>query len=142
MIKYMNENQERVIITIEDPIENIFTSNKCIIKQRELGSDTNSYHDALRHTLRQDPDVICVGEILDAECFKAAIRAAETGNLVISTVHSPEAVLAFERIVSLFPPEQAHTVTLQLSTNLIAILYQELLPKKKWRAGCRDRTYN
>ena len=131
MIDYMNRVMERVVITIEDPIEYVLASDKCIIKQRELGSDTLSYAAALRRALRQDPDVICVGEILDHACLAAAMRAAETGHLVISTVHSPNATQALECIVNLSPPEEVQNITQQLSSCLLAIIYQNLLPTGK-----------
>ncbi len=116
---------------MEDPIEYTLKSQKSIIKQRELGSDTGSYAEALRRALRQDPDVICVGEILTGECLIAAIRAAETGHLVISTVHAPDTVSAIERLVNLFPPEHAMAMRQQVSSCLLCILFQLLLPQKQ-----------
>jgi len=134
MVDFINRTQERVIITIEDPIEYTLRSERSIIKQRELGSDTNSYAEALKRALRQDPDVICVGELLDGECLMAAMRAAETGHLVISTVHAPDTVAAIERIVNFFPPEHAPHARQQLSSCLVGILYQVLI-----EAGQQDR---
>lgn len=131
MVDYINRTQERVVVTVEDPIEYTLKSQKSIIKQRELGSDTGSYAEALRRALRQDPDVICVGEILTGECLIAAIRAAETGHLVISTVHAPDTVSAIERLVNLFPPEHAMAMRQQVSSCLISILFQLLLPRKQ-----------
>jgi len=128
MVEYINQTQERVIITIEDPIEYTLKGQKCIIKQRELGSDTNSYAEALKRTLRQDPDVICIGELLDGECLLAAIRAAETGHLVISTIHSPDTIQAIERIVNFFPPEHAESIAQMISSCLVGILFQLLVP--------------
>ncbi len=130
MINFINHNQKKVIITIEDPVEYIFKSAQSVIKQRELGSDTQSYAEALRRALRQDPDVLCVGEILDAECLKAALRAAETGHFVISTIHAPDTVSAIERAVNFFPPEHAMAIRQQLATALKAVLFQILLPRK------------
>jgi len=127
MVDFINRTQERVIITIEDPIEYTLRSEHSVIKQRELGSDTRSYAEALKRALRQDPDVICVGEILDGECLMAAMRAAETGHLVISTVHAPDTVTAIERMMNFFPPEHAAHVRQQLSSCLIGILFQVLL---------------
>jgi len=127
MVDYINRTQERVVITIEDPIEYTLKSEHSVIKQRELGSDTRSYAEALKRVLRQDPDVICVGELLDGECLMAAMRAAETGHLVISTVHAPDTVAAIERMVNFFPPEHATNVRQQLSSCLIGILFQILL---------------
>ena len=128
MVNYINQHQEKVIITVEDPIEYIFKSEKSIVRQRELGTDTRSYAEALRRGLRQDPDVICVGEILNSECLMAAMRAAETGHVVITTVHAPDTVSAIERIVNLFQSEHAVSVRQQLSSCLVGILAQKLLP--------------
>ena len=131
MVEYINRTQERVVITIEDPIEYTLKSQKGIIKQRELGSDTQSYAEALKRALRQDPDVICIGEILDGECFLAAMRAAETGHLVISTVHASDSIQAIERVVNFFPPEHAEGVCQQIASCLLGILYQLLVPGEK-----------
>jgi len=130
MINFINKNQKKVIITIEDPVEYTFKSEQSVIKQRELGSDTQSYAEALKHGLRQDPDVLCVGEILDGECLKAALRAAETGHFVISTIHAPDSVSAIERAVNFFPPEHAMAIRQQLATALKGILFQVLVPRK------------
>ena len=127
MVDYINLTKEAVVVTIEDPIEYIFESKRSIIKQRELGSDTLSYNEALKHVLRQDPDVICIGELLDGECLLAAIRAAETGHLVISTVHAPNTAQTIERMVNFFPPEHALHARQQLSSCLIGILFQVLI---------------
>jgi len=127
MVEYINRTQECVVMTIEDPIEYIFKSELSIIKQRELGSDTYSYSEALKRVLRQDPDVICVGELLDGECLMAAMRAAETGHLVVSTIHAPDTISAIERAVNFFPPEHAINVRQQLSSCLIGVLFQILL---------------
>jgi len=131
MVDYINRTQDRVVVTIEDPIEYTLTSQKSIIKQRELGSDTRSYHEALRRVLRQDPDVICIGELVDGECLLAAMRAAETGHLVVSTIHAPDAVAAIERAMSFFPPEHAVILRQQLASCLLGIMFQVLLPNKK-----------
>jgi twitching motility protein PilT len=131
MIDHINTTMERVVITIEDPIEYVFKGERSILKQREIGSDTLSYAEALRRALRQDPDVICIGEILNAECLWAAMRATETGSLVITTVHASSATQALERIVNLFPPEQVAGACQQLSSCLAAIIYQLLLPSRE-----------
>jgi twitching motility protein PilT len=131
MVNYINKIQERVIVTIEDPVEYTIKSHKSIIKQRELGSDTYSYAEALRRVLRQDPDIICVGELIDGECLIAAMKAAETGHLVISTVHAPDAVAAVERSINFFPPEHAMSMRQQLSSCLLGILFQVLVPNKQ-----------
>ena len=128
MVQYLNTNREMVIVTIEDPIEYTFKSQKSIIKQRELGSDTASYSEGLKRVLRQDPDVICVGELLDGECLLQAMRAAETGHLVISTIHAPSTGQAIERVVNFFPPEHKMNICQQLSSSLNGIIYQSLLP--------------
>jgi len=127
MVDYVNRTQERVVVTIEDPIEYTLKSEHSVIKQRELGSDTYSYAEALKRVLRQDPDVICVGELLDGECLMSAMRAAETGHLVVSTVHAPDTVAAIERMVNFFPPEHALHARQQLSSCLLGILYQVLV---------------
>jgi len=131
MVDYINENLARVVITTEDPIEYIHTAKKSVVKQRELGSDTMSFADALKYCLRQDPDVVVVGELRDSESVINALRAAETGQLIISTVHAGDAVQALERLVNLFPPDMAHTIADRLSMCLIGILYQLLLPTKQ-----------
>ncbi len=128
MVDYINKTQERVVITVEDPIEYTLKSERGIVKQRELGSDTSSYAEALKRTLRQDPDVIGVGEILDGSCLIAAMRAAETGHLVISTVHAPDTIQGIERLVNMFPPEQAASICQQVASSLVGILYQVLIP--------------
>ena len=128
MVDFINRTQERVVITVEDPIEYTLQSQKCIVKQRELGSDTLSYAEALKRTLRQDPDVIVVGELLDGECLSAAMRAAETGHLVITTVHAPDTIQAIERLINFFPPEHATSICQQVASCMIGILFQLLLP--------------
>ena len=131
MVDFINRTQERVVVTVEDPIEYTLKSELSVIKQRELGSDTRSYAEALKRVLRQDPDVICVGELLDGECLMAAMRAAETGHLVISTVHAPNTVAAIERMVNFFPPEHALHIRQQLSSCLVGILFQTLVQNKQ-----------
>ena len=131
MIDYVNHNLQKVVVAIEDPIEYIHKSDKSVIKQRELGSDTQSYAEALKHTLRQDPDIVVVSELLDAEAVLSALRAAETGHLVIATIHAPDTAQTIERILNLFPPEHAISVCQQLSSVLTGILFQMLLPSKK-----------
>ena len=131
MIDYVNRCLEKVLITVEDPIEYIHKSQKSVIKQRELGSDTVSYAEALKHTLRQDPDIIVVSELLDGEAVRAAMRAAETGHLVISTIHAPDSPQTIERILNMFPPEHANSICQQLSSCLLGIMFQMLVPDKK-----------
>ncbi len=131
IVEHINQTQEKVVVTIEDPIEYTLKSRRSIIKQRELGSDTISYAEALKRVLRQDPDVICIGEILTKECLMAAMRAAETGHLVISTIHAPDTISTIERLVNFSPPEHAPAVRQQLSSCLLSILFQVLLPGKQ-----------
>lgn len=131
MVEYINQNSDSHIITIEDPIEFSFSDKKSIISQREIGSDTNSFVDALRVALRQDPDVIMVGEMRDLETTKAAITAAETGHLVLSTMHTMNAVQTVSRIIDLYPPHQQTQVRLQLSETLKGIVSQRLLASSK-----------
>jgi len=129
MIGYLNKMENRRVITIEDPIEFLHSDANCIITQREVGSDTRSFANALRSALRQDPDVILVGEMRDLETISAALTATETGHLVFATLHTPGAAEAIDRIIDVFPPHQQQQVRVQLSTTLEAVLYQALLPK-------------
>ena len=131
MIEYLNQNYDLHIITIEDPIEFVFKDKKSIISQREVGSDTKTFVDALRVALRQDPDVIMVGEMRDLETTKAAITAAETGHLVLSTMHTINTVQTISRIIDLYPPHQQNQVRLQLSETLRGIISQRLIPCSK-----------
>jgi twitching motility protein PilT len=127
MINYINENTTRHIITIEDPIEFSYTDRLSIISQREIGVDTNSFADALRSSLRQDPDVILVGEMRDAETIETALVAAETGHLVFSTLHTLDAVETINRITAVFPVHQHRQIRLQLSMVLRAIISMRLM---------------
>ena len=128
MINQINHERECLIITIEDPVEFIFQNKKSIIKQREVYLDTHSFADALRHALRQDPNVIVVGEMRDLETISTALTAAETGHLVLATLHTPDAPQTIERIIDVFPPHQQQQVRLQLSDSLQAVVSQLLLP--------------
>ena len=130
MVKHISERLAGVIITIEDPIEFVFSNARSIIKQREVGNDTRSFAEALRHALRQDPDVILVGELRDTETISAAITAAETGHLVLGTLHTIDAPKAIDRIVDAFPPEQQPQIIAQLANALAAIVSQRLLPSE------------
>lgn len=129
MINYINERQDRHIVTIEDPIEYYHSHKKCIVNQREVGVDVPSFSEALRRVLRQDPDVILVGELRDLETMEAAIRAAETGHLVFSTVHTTGAQGTVTRIIDQFPPNQQEQIRVQIASNLIAVLSQTLCKK-------------
>jgi twitching motility protein PilT len=128
MIEHINQTMEGHIITIEDPVEFVYKDKKSIISQREVGSDTPSFLEALRAAMRQDPDVIMVGEMRDLETTRAAITAAETGHLVFGTVHTINAVQTISRVVDLFPPHQQTQVRMQLSDTLKGVISQRLLP--------------
>lgn len=131
----INNERSTHIITIEDPIEYLHVHRRSLVNQRELGMDTRSFAQALKHSLRQDPDVILVGEMRDLETMALAITAAETGHLVFSTVHTNNAAQSVDRIVDVFPPGQQEQIRIQLSNNLEAIVSQQLLP----RAGTQGR---
>jgi len=129
MINYLNSFKSRRLVTIEDPIEYMYTNNKCTITQRELGADTHSFAEALRHVLRQDPDVILVGEMRDLETAAAVLTVAETGHLVLTTGHAPSASQAVERVIDLFPPHERHLAQTRLASLLLGILCQALVPR-------------
>ena len=128
MIDAINESSERNVITIEDPIEFLHRDKKSIINQREVGNDTASFFESLRHILRQDPDVILIGEIRDAETMKTALTAADTGHLVFSTLHTLDAAQTIHRILSFFPPHQHEEIRFLLSNTLKSIISQRLIP--------------
>ena len=136
MINYINENFDRHIVTVEDPIEYYHPHKKSIINQREVGVDVPSFAEALRRVLRMDPDVILVGELRDLETMSNAIRAAETGHLVFSTVHTTSAAGTVNRIIDVFPVDQQEQIRTQLGGNLIAVLSQELCPLATGRGRC------
>jgi len=129
MIDYLNKIESRRVVTIEDPIEYTYENRRCTITQREIGTDTLSFSDALRHVLRQDPDVILVGEMRDLETASAALTVAETGHLVLTTGHAPSAYQAVERVTSLFPPHERYLAQARLASLLLGILCQALVPK-------------
>lgn len=128
MINYINENFDRHIITVEEPIEYYHSHKKSIINQREVGVDVPSFGEALRRVLRMDPDVILVGELRDLETIESAVRAAETGHLVFSTVHTTSAAGTITRMIDVFPVNQQEQIRIQLSSNLLAVLSQALCP--------------
>lgn len=128
MIKHINTNKSQHIITLEDPIEYMHQNIKSLIDQREVGVDTPSFLTGLRSSLRQDPDVILVGELRDIETMSTALTAAETGHLVFGTLHTSSAVSTVERIIGMFPPEQQEQVRTQLSMSLNAVIAQQLVP--------------
>jgi len=129
MINQINQERSEHIITIEDPIEYLHTHGRSIINQRELGMDTKAFENALRASLREDPDVILVGEMRDLETIKLAVTAAETGHLVFATLHTNNAAQTVDRMVDVFPPGQQEQIRFQLSNNLEAVLCQQLVPK-------------
>ncbi len=131
MIGYRNENSYGHIITIEDPVEYVHEHKNCVITQREVGVDTDSWHAALKNTLRQAPDVILIGEIRDRDTMDYAIAFAETGHLCMATLHANSANQALDRIINFFPEERKHQVLMDLSLNIRALVSQRLIPKKE-----------
>lgn len=129
MINHLNHTVSRKIVTIKDPIEYLHHDVKCIISQREIGHDTLSYNSALKHAMRQDPDVILVGEMRDLETMAAVLTAAETGHLVLTTLHTMGAPEAIDRFIDVFPPYQQQQVRFQLATVLEGVIYQVLVPR-------------
>ena len=128
LIDYRNINSSGHIVTIEDPVEYVHTHKKCIVNQREVGVDTRSWHNALKNTLRQAPDVILIGEIRDRETMEHALAFSETGHLCISTLHANNANQALDRIVNFFPEERRNQLLMDLSTNIQAFVSQRLIP--------------
>ena len=128
LIDRINDNRNAHVITLEDPIEYLHTHRKAMINQREIGLDTHSYADALRAALREDPDVILVGEMRDLETISTAITAAETGHLVFSTLHTIGAAATIDRIIDVFPPHQQQQIRIQLAVVLEAVISQQLIP--------------
>ena len=130
MIDYINQNKRLHILTIEDPIEFVYEPKLCLINQRELGTNTHSFANALRSALREDPDVILVGEMRDLETISLAMTAAETGHLVFGTLHTSSAAKTVDRVVDVFPPEQQSQIRTMFSESIIAVITQNLLKKK------------
>lgn len=135
MIDYINETQAVNIVSIEDPIEYTFQSKKAIVSQRELGLDVSAFSDALRAAVRQDPDVIFIGEMRDRETLTAALQAAETGHLVFCTLHTADSMQALTRMLEFFPPDQHTFIRSSLANGLRAILAQRLLPAADEKIG-------
>lgn len=127
MIDYVNHTHQRHIITVEDPVEYVYKADKCIINQREVGIDTESFLKSLKYAMRQSPDVVLIGEMRDEETVEAAINAAETGHLVMSTLHTVNAIQTVERIINFFPPHQHALIRMQLSLILKGVLSQRLV---------------
>jgi twitching motility protein PilT len=130
MIDQINENRTEHIMTIEDPIEFLHNHKRCLVNQREIGTDASSFARALRAALRQDPDVILVGEMRDTETIGTALTAAETGHLVFATLHTQDAPKTIDRIIDVFPPHQQEQVRVQLATALMGVVTQQLLPTR------------
>lgn len=128
MINAINEQRRAKVITIEDPVEFVHENRRSVVIQQELHGDVRSFKSALRHVLRQDPDVIVIGEMRDLDTIETALTAAETGHLVLATLHTPDSVQTLQRIYSVFPSQQQNFITIQLANSLQAILAQKLLP--------------
>ncbi len=135
VINHLNENRRGHIITIEDPVEYVHSSKNCIVTQRELGGDTKSFPRALKYSMRQDPDIIMVGEMRDRETIASALTIAETGHLVFATLHTPDAAQSIDRIVDVFPPHQQTQIRNQLSMVLQAVFCQRLLKRSERKGG-------
>src|SRR3989449_10682277 len=129
IINHINQTQHKHILTLENPIEFLHRDINCSVTQREIGVDTDDFRTGLRAALRQDPDVILIGELRDSETIDTAMKAAETGHLLISTLHTPDAVTTVSRIVSMFPPEEQEVARLRLAEALQAVISQRLLPR-------------
>ena len=125
----MNLNAERHVITLEDPIEILFREKRCVISQREVGIDVATFHEGLRHALRQSPDVILIGEMRDRETVTAALDATETGHLVMSTMHTVNAAQTLDRILGFYAAEQHKQIRTRLADNLACVLSQRLIPR-------------
>ncbi len=130
MVNYINENRNEHIITIEDPIEFVHSSKKCLINQREVNRDTHSFNISLKSALREDPDIILVGEMRDLETVRLALTAAETGHLVLGTLHTTSAAKTINRVIDVFPGSEQNMVRSMISESLKAVISQTLLPKK------------
>jgi len=140
MLDRINANRQSHIITVEDPIEYIHTNKKCVVNQREVGNDTSSFGNALKYVLRQDPDIILVGEMRDIETIEAALTIAETGHLVFATLHTNSAYEAVNRIVDVFPSDQQKQILTQLAFTLEGVVTQQLIPRSfaKGRVMCAE----
>ena len=152
IIDKINKERKGHIITVEDPIEFIHRHQSCIVNQREIGTDTKSFASALKYALREDPDVILVGEMRDLETVGAALTIAETGHLVLATLHTNSAAESINRVIDVFPSNQQSQVRAQLAFVLEGVITQTLLPKARGRgramaceigrASCRERVYS
>jgi twitching motility protein PilT len=128
MIDYLNREENGHILTIEDPIEFVHAHKGCVVNQREVGSDSLSFHEALKHSLRQDPDFILVGELRDLETIEMALTAAETGHLVFATLHTNSAIQSISRVLNVFPPHQQPQIRQLLASSLQGVMTQQLIP--------------
>ncbi|MFH1461151.1 MAG: PilT/PilU family type 4a pilus ATPase [Patescibacteria group bacterium] len=128
LIDEINHSREDHIITIEDPVEHLFIPDKCVIDQREVGEDVQNFHRGLREVFRQDPDVIMIGEMRDPETISSAVTAAETGHLVLTTLHTNTAAQTIDRIIDSFPPHQQNQIRMQLASTILGILSRRLIP--------------
>ena len=140
MIDFVNLNRSAHVITVEDPIEYVHDHKRCMVNQREIGDDVGNFALALRAALREDPDVILVGEMRDFETNQAAVTAAETGHLVMSTLHTTSAADTINRIIDVYPEHQQQQIRTQLANNLVAVISQTLIPKKdgSGRIACME----
>jgi twitching motility protein PilT len=140
LIEAINQSRNEHIITVEDPIEFIYEPRNCVVRQREVGSDTHSFAASLKHVLRQDPDIVLVGEMRDLETISLAITASETGHLVFATLHTQDAAQTVDRIIDVFPPHQQQQVRVQLAGTLHGVISQQLLPTAdgKGRVAARE----
>src|SRR5713101_4371344 len=129
MVNHINQTQNKHIVTLENPIEFLHRDINCSVTQREIGVDTDDFRAGLRAAMRQDPDVVLIGEMRDAETIDTALKAAETGHLVVATLHTPDAVTTVSRIVAMFPPEEQEIARVRLSEALQAVVSQRLLPR-------------
>ncbi|AGY58417.1 type IV pilus twitching motility protein PilT [Gloeobacter kilaueensis] len=139
LVDYINGSRSEHILTVEDPIEYLFVPKRSLINQRQLGEDTKSFANALRAALREDPDVILVGEMRDLETIQLAITAAETGHLVFATLHTSSAAQTVDRMVDVFPPAQQQQIRVQLSNSLVAVFSQTLIPRVQAGRGLQSR---
>lgn len=128
MVDLINTEKQYLIVCIEDPIEYVHHNKRSVIKQREVFADTHSFASALKHVLRQDPNLVVVGEMRDLETIATALTAAETGHLVLATIHTPDAVQTIDRIIDVFPPHQQQQIRIQLASTLQAVVSQQLIP--------------
>lgn len=136
IIDQINHERECMVVTVEDPIEYIHTNRRAVIKQREVTSDTHGFVQALRHVLRQDPDVIVIGEMRDLETIQTSLIAAETGHMVFSTLHTPDAIQTVDRIIDVFPAHHQDQVRIQLANTLQAVVAQQLIPMPGNKGRC------